>query len=99
MRSGGNMDRSYQDRGTFDEPVVSSKERIDSLWVGPETRYSLLTLRDLHLAIRRFGERSMDAVMVTGLGMIGNALSTLSLVQQVVIKWRQRSDVYVLVTS
>jgi MtN3 and saliva related transmembrane protein len=33
----------------------------------------------------------MDAVMVTGLGMVGTALSTLSLVPQVVHTWRTRS--------
>jgi len=33
----------------------------------------------------------MDAVMVTGLGMAGTALSTLSLVPQVVHTWRTRS--------
>jgi MtN3 and saliva related transmembrane protein len=33
----------------------------------------------------------MDAIMVTSLGMIGTALSTLSLVPQVVKTWRTRS--------
>jgi MtN3 and saliva related transmembrane protein len=33
----------------------------------------------------------MDAIMITSLGMIGTALSTLSLVPQVIHTWRTRS--------
>src|SRR3954453_12406470 len=48
-------------------------------------------IRIHHARFAAFGERSMDAVMVTGLGMAGTALSTLSLVPQVVHTWRTRS--------
>src|ERR671936_380524 len=46
-------------------------------------RYSLFAIRQ--------GRKSMDAIMVTGLGLIGTALSTLSLVPQVLHTWRSRS--------